>query len=138
MKILIIIIFLILVFSTSILAYEPDKWTWEDTALQSIYSGILVADWAQTLHIARDIKTRHNINSGRTPYYESESERFIGKYPSKNDVNFYFTTMLIGHAAVSYLLPKPYRTIWQSVYIVYEHDIVQGNRDLGLGLSLHF
>ncbi len=128
MKWVILIILLTIVFPLTVSASDPAKWTWEDTALQTVYSGLLITDWAQTLHIAR--------NPGH--YYEKESERFIGKHPSKRDVNIHFATNLIGHAAVACLLPKPYRTIWQSIYIIYEYDIVQNNRDIELGVSLHF
>ncbi len=129
-------------------ASDSNKWTWEDTGLQIVFSGILAADWAQTLHIARSAKNFYynpsfnseaGIGYAYAGTYESGgAERFIGKYPSKRDVNVYFATMLIGHAAVSYLLPKPYRTIWQGSYIIYEYDVVRRNRNLGLGLSLHF
>ncbi len=137
---LILIVFLFTASPLTAIAGDPYKWTWEDTALQTVYSGFLVADWSQTLHTARDHITQHNFRTGFTPYYESQdgAQRFIGKYPSKRNVNMYFTTMMIGHAAVSYLLPKPYRTIWQSFYIIYEYDTVQKNRDIGLGVNLHF
>lgn len=67
-----------------------------------------------------------------------ESNKALGKYPSKRDVNIHFARWLIIHPVISYLLPKPYRTIWQSVYIGYEYDVVQNNRRVGLGVNLHF
>ena len=128
MKRILLIVVLLLTLPAIASASDRSKWTWEDTALQAIYSGMIAADYAQTLHIARD----------PVHYYEDESERFIGKHPSKRDVNAHFATALLGHAAISYLLPKPYRTIWQSVYIICEYNIIQENRNIGLGISLHY
>lgn len=122
-------------------AAERTDWTRTDTGLQLAYSAVLIADWSQTLRIARSIKNiRENPTGGVLYYYERNSmtQRSIGKYPAKRNVNVHFATSLLGHAAISYLLPKPYRTIWQSAYIFYEYDIVKKNRDIGLGLSLHF
>lgn len=125
---IVFVTFLLITIPFTASASDPNKWTWEDTALQTIYSGLLISDWSQTLHISRN----------PVHYYEKKSDQFIGKYPSKRDVNVHFTTMLLGHAAVSYLLPKPYRTIWQSVYIIYEYDIIQDNRNIGLGINIHY
>ena len=119
---------LLLIPSDAASASDLSKWTWEDTALQTVYSGLVAADYAQTLHITRD----------PVHYYEAEADRFIGKYPSKRKVNAYFSAMLLGHTAISYLLPKPYRTIWQGAYISYEYNTIQENRSIGLGISLHY
>ena len=124
MKTFLTILFIVL--AVSPVHADNKSWTATDTTLQLTFSTLLIMDWTQTLHIVRN----------KDKYYETNN--MLGEYPSKRDVNRYFFTSLVGHAAVSYLLPKPYRTIWQSVYIIIEYDVIQKNRDLGIGISMHF
>ena len=106
--------------------HDPSAWTWGDTVLQTIYTTFHVMDWSQTLHIARN------------PQKFTEANPILGKHPSEGRVNSYFALTLLGHTGISYLLPKPYRTIWQGTWIYVEYDVVQQNREAGIGISLSF
>jgi hypothetical protein len=101
-------------------------WTTMDTSLEVVYGAFHVMDWSQTLHFVRNPER----------YYERNN--ILGRYPSEGRVNSYFALTLAGHAAVAYVLPKPWRTIWQSIWIGIEANQVNRNRELGVGISLHF
>lgn len=131
MKPLFLTVYLLMIFASSAAADDRHKWTWEDTGLQTVFAGIWVADWSQTLHIARN----------PTKYYErGNTQGFVhlGNHPSIGRINSYFAGYLAWHTFVAYKLSKPYRTIWQGAYIIYDYDKVQKNRSIGIGLSVHF
>ena len=138
MKIWILIIVILIAGCGQAWAEDDQKWTSVDTGLQATYTVLHVMDWTQTLRIARDHKTGHNARVGGEPYYEAKIDNIIGKYPTKEKVDTYFMSTLILHSIISYSLPKPYRTIWQSFWIGVEYNQIQRNRDIGLGISLHF
>lgn len=58
---------------------------------------LLVADWSQTLDIARN------------PDQHGESNPVLGKSPSVGRVNAYFISSLIAYNSVYYLLPRNHR-----------------------------
>lgn len=122
-----IIIFLLLLPSEAI-SGDNSIWTVEDTTLQALYLGLLAADCSQTLYIARHPNR----------YSEDDSKIFIGKHPSKRDVLFHCTAIAIIHTAIADKLNDPYRTYWQSIFIIIESDAVNHNREIGIGLSLHY
>ena len=126
MKIMALILMLLIVGCGWVEA--QDEWTNQDTALQLTYTVAHVMDWNQTLHIAR--------NPDR--YYEKGCDAFIGYHPTKRKVNAYFASTLLLHTVIAYTLSKPYRTVWQSVWIGVEYNQIQRNREIGLGVSLHF
>jgi len=101
-----------------------DPWTNADTARQLLYTAVTVADWNQTLHISRNPEK----------YYETND--FLGKHPSKRDVNSYFASMILTNALIASLLPKDYRASWQVFWIGYESIYVK--RNIGIGLNLSF
>jgi len=105
---------------------DVNRWTTMDTSLEVIYGAFHVMDWGQTLHFVRN------------PDRYFETNNILGRYPSEGRVNSYFALTLAGHAAVAYILPKPWRTIWQSVWIGIEANQVECNRQVGVGISLHF
>lgn len=105
---------------------EMYSWTAKDTSLEIIYAASHAMDWSQTLHISRNPQTYFELNP------------IMGPHPSEDKVKAYFALTLIAHAAMAYMLPPPYRTIWQSFWIGVETLAVQHNRAMGLGLSMHF
>jgi hypothetical protein len=114
----VIVAVIILVYSNS---YASD-WSKVDTALQITYSALHVIDWGQTLDIAKH------------PKDWSETNPILGKHPSISKVNSYFAATLVGHAVVSYLLPKPYRRIWQCMWIGIEAGYVTHNYSVGINV----
>ena len=102
-----------------------DPWTKTDTALQVTYSALHVMDWSQTLHLARN------------PDKYSDGSIILGGEPSTGRVNSYFAITLIGHAAISYALPKPERTWWQGLGIAVEAYCVHHNH-YAVGVKVSF
>lgn len=110
-------------------AYEntqDDDWTATDWSMLAVYFTMHGMDWAQTLHIARDPKNHIEANG------------LLGPHPSEGRVNSYFAATLAGYVGVSYLLPNPYRSVWQGTWIHIMYNNVQNNRTHGIGISLHF
>ena len=73
---------------------NADEWTKHDTDRQAALTALLVADWGQTRWIAKN------------PSESLEKNPLLGSSPSLGRVNAYFATSIIGHAAISYMLPK--------------------------------
>ena len=103
-------------------ADDPAAWTTLDTALQIAFTAVAVMDWRQT----RDI---HNHPAAH------EENRYLGAAPDARKINTYFTVMIVGHAAASYYMPKPWRTVWQAVWIGTEWETVRWNRSMGLKIA---
>lgn len=106
-------------------ASPATAWDTKDTALQTVVSAAMVADWMQT----RDI-VRH-------PDRFKETNLILGSHPHKDQVDAYFAACLIGHAAISYLLPDegPYRNIWQAIWIGAEINQVVRNAKIGIRIQ---
>lgn len=82
-----------------------------------------VADWGQTLDIA-DHPER---------FYERNP--VLGRHPSRGEVNRWFLGTALLHPVVSYVLPKPYREVWQYVTIGVEVGCVGSNARIGVGFG---
>lgn len=119
-------------------AEDKNAWTATDTALQATYTVLHVMDWSQTLHIARNHVHCYPNGTGIACALDYEDNSLLGEHPSIGLVNSYFASTLVLHTAVSYILPKPYRTIWQAITIGIEYGTVQHNRRTGIGVNLHF
>jgi len=104
------------------LAFAEDNRTWTrfDTAMEATTAVTLALDWNQTIRIAA---------AGR------EINPYLGPHPARHTVNTYFASCIVLHAAVAYALPKPYRTIWQGVFIMVEAKVVRDNIRLGWGIK---
>lgn len=119
-------------------AHAFDDWSKTDYALQGVYTVLHVIDWGQTVRIANSqlqytSKTYNGEVYHPSSYYNtSEQNTILGKRPSAGKVNTYFASTLILHAAVSYVLPKPYRTIWQGSTIGLEAYCVGHNYYTGV------
>lgn len=116
-----LIIFLFLIPST----IYADEWTRFDTGMQLIYSGLHIADWNQTLQIVKSDKHK-------------EANKILGEYPSKDQINLYFSATFLAHYYIARKLKKPYRTYWQTIWIYREYDAVNHNRKIGLNINFNF
>lgn len=85
---------------------ESDKWTTQNTLLEVTGQTLRLIDFGQTLQIARQ------------PERYGEKNSIMGEHPSTEKVCAYFATYMIGSFAISYFLPEPYRTAWQSINII--------------------
>ncbi len=112
----------ILLFLPSV-AFGED-WSTKDTIRQGVFTGITMMDWAQTRYIAKH------------PIEFRETNPVLGKHPSIGSVNNYFAVSIIGHAAVSYMLPAgAWREGWQYVWIGIEVGAVAHNYSMGIRMS---
>ena len=119
-----LILLLILIFSSG--ANAGDKWTYADTALQLTFTGLALADRSQTLQIREQ---------GTTTEYFSV---LLSQRPTHERTNRTFGVYILGHAGISYLLPKRWRTAWQASFIVFEISNINHNERIGLGARLRF
>ena len=97
-----------------------DEWTRADTYREAAYLTLHAIDWGQTLYIA----------DHPNEYYERNT--ILGDHPSRGRVNTYFILSGLGHAAVSYVLPRPYREIWQYGTIAVSGYWVINNYHIGI------
>jgi len=128
MKKLIIILLMILM-PTKIFAWF-DKWTTGDTILQSVFIGTMLIDWGQTNWITDNpviVEYYGEANSLKRTTLHEESNPILGKHPSKKKIAIYFSSCIISHTAISYVLPKPYRNIFQISGIAFEIYITSEN-----------
>jgi len=95
-------------------------WSGADTARQAAFLALGVADWGQTLSIARH------------PESMGETNPLLGRHPSVAEVNRYFALALTAHSAIAQALPRPYREAWQYVWIGLEGRAVRNNWRAGL------
>ena len=102
---------------------DVNTWTTLDTTLQATYTGLLIMDWKQTQYIARHPDA----------YWETATA--LSRHPSISSVSTYFAAQWLVHTAVAYLLKKPYRTIWQCVFLGIEYDAVGHNYAAGIRVS---
>lgn len=99
----------------------PRNWTRADSAREAAYLALHVADWGQTLDIADHPEKWHETNP------------VLGSHPSRGEVNGWFAATALLHPVVSYLLPKPYREMWQYGTIGLELYCVGNNYSVGIG-----
>lgn len=109
-----------------------DPWTTGDTWRQAAVTGLLVADWGQTRWIVRHPQdpTHNGVYTWR-----AEGNPLLGDYPSIGKVNTYFAAAAVGHAAISYILPRGWRDAWQYVWIGAEANQVRRNYYMGIKLA---
>jgi len=102
---------------------HADEWTKEDTYREAAYLALHVADWGQTLEVANHPDEYHETNP------------VLGSHPSRGRVNAYFIATGILHPVVSYVLPRPYRELWQYGTIGIEIICVGNNAAIGVGFG---
>lgn len=103
-----------------------ETWTVGDTALEAAFGAVLLVDWMQTRQIA---STRGE------PGAVEEMNPILGRRPTAARVNGYFVAAGAGHVAVAFLLPRPWRTVWQATWVTLEGLSIRNNAALGLSLS---
>ena len=133
-----VITLLILLFAWPVHAYEfAEKWTWEDTAFESVFVVLAVVDWGQTRWMAE-----RNYKWDGIQY--PECNPILGNKPSTGKVDFLIPLGIIFHGFISMALPSKYhviageyeydiypRKIWQYIWIGFEGATVLGNNSLG-------
>ncbi len=112
------ILILLMLFTPSMVL----AWDSIDTALQATFLTTLMVDRGQSL---TDVHKRPELGFARV---------FVGSDPSQRQLNQYFLGAALVHTGISVLLPKPYRTIWQSVWIGVEAETIRRNTVVGIGI----
>jgi hypothetical protein len=82
------------------------RWTTFDYSLQTGFLVLTVADWTTTA------KAIHQNRPGW-----SEANQILGPHPSQGKLAAYNLGVMAGHTAIAMILPKPWRTVWQGVWI---------------------
>lgn len=101
-----------------------DGWTGTDTALEAGFQTLVVVDWSQTLNF-----TQHPRPTWGNGY---ETNSVLGHYPSRDRINTLIPLGMLAHAAVSCLLPAPYREAWQGLSFMAEAHAVMFNYSVGI------
>lgn len=88
-----------------------------------------VIDWGQTANFVK----HPSQCIARTGKPCEETNTLLGDHPSVGRVNNLNALAIVGHAAISYVLPQQLRPVWQSIFIGLEVDAVTGNKKVGVG-----
>lgn len=97
--------------------------SWYDYALETTFIGVTSMDWSQTQQVATH------------PLLYSEMNPILGSHPSLEAINIYFPSAMALHALVAYALPKPWREVWQTMWIGIETYTVYTNATIGLRIK---
>ena len=97
--------------------------SWYDYALETTFIGVTSMDWSQTQQIVAH------------PHEYYETNFILGRHPSLSTVNIYFPSAMALHALVAYALPKPWREVWQTMWIGVETYTVYTNASIGLRIK---
>jgi transcriptional regulator with XRE-family HTH domain len=108
---------LVLLLCAPLLGSTP--WTKTDTALEVASEIGIATEWAQML-------TPHK----NMPVCGIDA-KIMGSQPSRARVNAYFIGWELVHPAISWVLPKPWRNVWQGATIGFELAVVPRNASVG-------
>ncbi len=99
-------------------------WSAANTLLEVGYGLVSLLDWGQTRNVIAPGKSgRHELNP------------VLGSHPSPAAVDLYFLGAALGHAALSVVLPHPWRESWQTLSLGVEGGVVGRNLVLGTGFG---
>lgn len=116
------VVLIALCFGMAVSAHAQN-WSTQDRALFSASSVLLVADWAQTRHIARN------------PHRFYEKNPILGEHPSLGRVNTYFATVLVANYFITDALSPKWRTAYQAGLIGVELVVIGNNKRLGIKMD---
>ena len=93
-------------------------------ALAYAAGGLILADWSQTVQVENNPSVQ-------------EDNKYLGKRPSRGDVNRYFIMKLTGHVFVNVFRPlRKLKNFWNIYQIGITFNAVRGNYKLGLRVKL--
>lgn len=113
---------------------NAQEWKTTDYAMLSASTALLVIDWGQTRSMTKDLQCSELVGNKNETYTCRYRERnpILGEFPSRNEVDRYFTMAIVGHAAIAYALRYDYRRYFLSAVIVLETVTVLRNHRLGI------
>ena len=86
-------------------------------ALEAAFDAALITDYQQSGKI-------DGFCDGRINCTIHETNPLLGDDPGKARLHNYFVTAALTHAAISYVLPDKYRTLWQASSLGVEIGVV--------------
>lgn len=105
-------------------AWQPGPKT--DLALEAAFAVALAADvaltWDRQYHAGGPLR--------------EEANPLLGRRPSPDRLILYNVTGLVAHAAIAYLLPRPWRSLWQGGWIAAELTYAGANVMVGARIPL--
>lgn len=128
---------------------RADEWKPIDKTMFSSALALLFIDWGQTRDATQEsgsssVTVMSQVNDGpivqsgvidtrHRPYYEKNP--FLGKSPSRSEVDRYFVLAMAGTAGLAYALPQNPRRWFLGGVIVIETVVVIDNHRIGLRVS---
>ena len=110
-------------------AWSADPWVTRDTALEIASEVGIGIEWAQMLDTS-------NYHCYGKPQVNGIDAHFLGHYPRRRNINYYFAGWEIAHPIISYDIPNPWRNVWQGATIGFEVAVHQHNTSVGC--RIHF
>lgn len=102
-----------------------DAWKWQDTLLEGTFVGLATCDALQTNYI------------GRHPEQMQEQYTILlSKHPTPIRTARLFVPYVATHIFIATKLDRPYRTIWQGLFIGFEGNNVRHNWVFGITIGL--
>jgi hypothetical protein len=136
------IIFSLIFILLSSSSYAFDKWNIQDTILQTTFGILLFVDMKQTIWISEHpvinesyYDYNRNIFVSKKRYY-SESNPILGSHPSKKNIIKYFSVCMLIDTSIAYILPVPYRNIFQLGSIFIEINPIIHNYNAGVKFNI--
>lgn len=114
---------LVTVLAATAPAARADDWRREDTTWQAAVTASQVVDCAYTLDLPNHYPTLWETNP------------LLGRQPNRARIRSTCALAIVGHAAVSRVLPNPWRRYWQVVAIGVETGAIAANISLGLHMT---
>lgn len=124
-----------------------EDWERTDTVLLGSALALSAIDWGQTKYATRETVTTTEIRRFHTDGTETvetstttsrqyrEENPFLGRHPSRGDVDRYFAIAALGTVALSAVLPTRYRRYFLTGVIVVESLVVLRNHHLGIRVA---
>ena len=125
-----IIITLVLMLLLSSCATTGDYFSWDETntKLHVPLTLLMVADLGQSTWTQEHYWGKYR---GAT----NEQNKFIGKYPSKEEVREYFALSYLVTTGLTYILPPDWSHGFQTGVITMEVIVVEHNYSIGIGVK---
>jgi len=121
-----IIILILMLVPVTVQAEYFEDFSRQDLILQSVFTGLTVIDWAQTIEFTQ------NMDGFK------ESNVILGEHPSRERINTLIPIGIVAHWYITYFIPKKYRVYWQSASISIEYYSVASNHKKGIRISGYF
>ena len=100
-------------------------WTTRDTCLETACAAGITCEWAQMCSNASNGLVTCGIDA-----------HILDANPPRRRINAYFIGWELAHPVISWVLPRPWRNVWQGATIAFEIAVHQHNA--AVGCRIHF